>query len=151
MTAKKKPARDPFASYNDEPSLTKQSGAMTPADHWRAFVAGQPLPERPPQVFGDLAGFDYARMRETVAEFNSAFEELPSHLRDTLDNDPANYLTLLEDNSQEIAENGLGTFLNTRRDPETGIYDFSPRDEEKPAETPENAQIGAENASDSEE
>ena len=97
--------------------ITKQSGALTPADHYRAFINGQPLPEQRPLAYGDASSIDYARARDALAEFNSEFQELPAQARDHFSNDPEQYLNFLESNASAIDQDGLGTVLRQELTP----------------------------------
>ena len=116
MTKAKKALR-PSDIVNDKPSMTKQDGAQTPSDVYRSFVQGQPLPEGPPPVYADLSNFDYAEVRNTMAEFESAFEELPSRTREFFGNDTANYAAFLGRESAAIAEQGLAAVISEALDP----------------------------------
>lgn len=101
-------------SHTDTPvgkSMTKQSGAQTPADVWRQYVAGQPIPDTPPPQFGDVSAIDYEQARYTVANFRSAFQELPASVRDAFGHDEMNYVDFLEKNAQSVSEDGLDAAL----------------------------------------
>ena len=145
MTKKAKP----LYSHSDVEvgkNMTKQSGAMTPAAHWRAFVAGQPLPDARPPVFADISGVDYGATRDLMAEFDSEFQALPAHVRDEFGNDSDNYFDFLEENEKEIAENGfkavLGDFLSPTeaQDLEKAVQAV---ESESEGDSPDSAQKGA--------
>ena len=109
-------------------SMTKQDGAQTPADVYRRFVQGVPLPEAPPPVYADLSEFDYAAAREQVANFKSAFEELGAHVREHFGNDDAEYLNFLQENEERIDSDGLSAVLKAELESPAG--DPLPKDEE---------------------
>lgn len=92
-------------------SRTKGQDAQTPADIWRQYQAGVPLPDQRPPVYGDVSQMDYAEARNQIAEFESEFQALPSNIRDALGNDSANYLGWLEENAEGIDEKGLANTL----------------------------------------
>ena len=84
---------------------------MTPADHYRQFISGVPLPEAGPAVYGDLSSFDYGQLRDQVAEFESHFEDLPAPARDAFGNDANNYMDFLSENAEKIDSDGLSVAL----------------------------------------
>lgn len=59
--------------------------------------------------YGDVTGADFTQAQFLVAEMCSQFEELPSALRSRFNNDPAEFLDFVSDesNSDEMAEIGL--------------------------------------------
>lgn len=92
-------------------SLTKQDGAQTPADVWRKYQAGQPIPDAPPPQYGDISEWDYEQHRNQLAAFETAFQELPAHFRDRFDNDAAQYADFLGENEEKIASDGVNAVL----------------------------------------
>lgn len=102
---------------------------------------GIPLPTAPQPVFMDLTRYDFENHRNIVAEVTSAFEELPSDVRDACENNPANYVDVLDTNAQQIAEHGLDEML--RRWREEGEVSVSAETDPAPA--------GAQKAIDGEE
>ena len=129
-------------------SMTKQDGAQTPAQVWRKFMQGQPLPETPPPVYGDISEFDYAQVRDRVAAFESDFEELPSDLRESFGNDAAQYADFLGEKSADIQSDGLYAVLSDRREQWESRHDqkeiAAPRESGGDPRSPrdENAQNG---------
>lgn len=124
-------------------SMTKQDGAQTPAQVWRKFMQGQPLPESPPPVYGDISQFDYAAVRNQVAEFETMFEELPSDLRASFGNDASQYAEFLGEKSTQIESDGLYAVLSDRRRSYTLDEDGYPVKDTQGPSGPENAQNGA--------
>lgn len=135
-------SRKPLYAHTDLPagkSLTKQDGAMTPADHFRAFIAGKPLPEGRPPVYADISNLNLHETRDLVAEFESEFQSLPAHVRDNFENDSANYLDFLEENEAEVNSGGLKGLLEARLNPEENATES----DDLSQNAPEGAQNGA--------
>ena len=61
--------------------------------------------------YEDLTGLDYQTMLNTVANANSMFEGLPSEIRNQFANDPANFISFMDDenNNEQMYEMGLKT------------------------------------------
>ena len=59
--------------------------------------------------YEDLTGLDYQTMLNTVANANSMFEGLPSEIRNQFANDPANFISFMDDenNNEQMYEMGL--------------------------------------------
>jgi phage internal scaffolding protein len=59
--------------------------------------------------YEDLTGLDYQTMLNTVANANSMFEGLPSEIRNQFANDPANFISFMDDknNNEKMYEMGL--------------------------------------------
>lgn len=48
--------------------------------------------------YGDISAYDFAHAQNLVAQVKSQFEELPAYVRAEFENDPQNYLALMETN-----------------------------------------------------
>ena len=61
--------------------------------------------------YEDLTGLDYQTMLNTVANANSMFEGLPSEIRNQFANDPAKFISFMDDenNNEQMYEMGLKT------------------------------------------
>jgi len=59
--------------------------------------------------YEDLTGLDYQTMLNTVANANSMFEGLPSEIRNQFANDPAKFISFMDDenNNEQMYEMGL--------------------------------------------
>lgn len=59
--------------------------------------------------YGDVTGLDYQNAMQIVAGAKSLFNELPAHVRDRFDNEPALFLDFVQDpaNTDEARELGL--------------------------------------------
>ncbi len=59
--------------------------------------------------YEDLTGLDYQTMLNTVANAQSMFEGLPSEIRNQFANDPANFISFMDDenNNEQMYEMGL--------------------------------------------
>lgn len=130
-------------AHDDVPvgkSMTKQDGAQTPADVYRQYQAGQPIPETPPPIYGDISEYDYAEARNNIAAFQSAFEELPSHVREYFSNDAARYADFLGEHEAAIEKEGLDNALRA------ALSGDQAQDEPKAGspETGDSAQTGSE-------
>lgn len=86
-----------------------------------------PYPDQPPLVYGHQTTSDVQQNMFLVAELKSAFEQLPSDLRDAFDNNPVGYLDWIEENASDVESRGLARALDDWMNPE-------------PAPEPENAQ-----------
>jgi phage internal scaffolding protein len=67
--------------------------------------------------YADMTGFDYQNAQNLIASANSMFEGLPSEIRNKFDNDPAKFMTFVDDpaNAEQMVEMGLA------KAPEGGI------------------------------
>ncbi len=61
--------------------------------------------------YEDLTGLDYQTMLNTVANAQSMFEGLPSEIRNQFANDPAKFISFMDDenNNEQMYEMGLKT------------------------------------------
>lgn len=77
------------------------------------------LNERAPQFLDVSAPMDFQTSMQYVAEANSLFNELPSHIRNRFLNDPAQFLAFCSDerNHLEMAKMGLLKPQNEWKDP----------------------------------
>jgi len=77
--------------------------------------------------YEDLTGLDYQTMLNTVANANSMFEGLPSEIRKQFANDPAKFISFMDDenNNEQMYEMGL----KTRPIPEPIVSESEPKTE----------------------
>lgn len=79
----------------------------------RYQVTGQLSPDhlnRGNPQYIDATGYEYQEAMQTVIRAQTLFDQLPSSVRDTFDNDPAEFLVFAEnpDNAPELLKMGLG-------------------------------------------
>lgn len=103
----------------------------------RRYIEGGPLPPmaKGVQIYGDFTQFgDYGECLQTVADAQDSFLDLPSSIRDRMDNDPAQLLAFLNDpeNLEEARELGLVRTPEPEPNPD-------PVPRAQPPESPEDA------------
>jgi len=106
MTKKKRPHS---LAFNDK-HLTKQDHGGSADINYIAqqYLQGHiPIPENPPQFYGDIAAVDIHKSREILATVNSTFAELPSDVRDHFKYDPARYVSFIDDHASAIDSDGF--------------------------------------------
>lgn len=101
--------------------LTKQDhGGMADINTIaQMYMSGRlPYPDVPPGFYGDISTVDVAEARNILAAVNTAFEELPSDVRDHFENDPMGYVDFLDKNECEIGELGIARVLRDHVHPQ---------------------------------
>ena len=94
--------------HKDECDITKiiakydKTGVLTHVNNFEA-------------QYGDLTGFDYNQMLNTITDAKSMFEGLPSEIRNKFDNDPSKFLTFCDDenNAEAMVKMGLSNAPKT--------------------------------------
>ena len=79
--------------------------------------------------YGDVSGYNYKTAQDLVAEQKTIFYELPSQVRAEFENDPANYLDLMQ--TDEGLET-LGEMLTPVEEPEEQLTQNEPESESLP-------------------
>ena len=120
---KRKPGK--HALHFNDPHLTKQDhgGAADINAIAQQYASGRlPYPENPPLRYGDISSLDLAKSRDVLASLDTAFAELPSEVRDQFQNTQG-YIEWLDENSSQIASDGLQDTLWNHINPQTENVD----------------------------
>ncbi|AXH74603.1 MAG: internal scaffolding protein [Microviridae sp.] len=106
-------------------SLTRQSEAAK-SDINNIVKRGIPMPDPSRMMYGDFTdGLDYQTVQNRIIAVNTAFDALPSQVRDYFKNNPAKMLDFVTDPANVEAAVDMG-LLPKSKIPVTPVLDINP-------------------------
>ncbi|AXH75946.1 MAG: internal scaffolding protein [Microviridae sp.] len=94
-----------------KPEFKDECDINTIMNHYRATGVMPRFAEKYQGQYGDVPAIDFQTAMQTVAHAKEQFAALPADQRDYFENDPANFLSWIQDpnNRREAAEQGFFT------------------------------------------